>query len=298
MAFVSAIARLAGGVLAALLVAQGAQAAVRATDDTGAAIELAAPARRIVSLAPHATELLFAAGAGPQVVAVLKGSDAPPAAARLPIIGDVNGLDLEGILALKPDLVVTWPYTTPGQVGLLRARGIAIFTTDAHSVADIARDLAALGTLAGTQAVADAAAARLRDRAQGLARAAAGRSPVRVFYQVSGTPIFTIAGGHLIERALADCGGVNVFAGASIPAPQVDVEAVLAQHPDVIIAATAGGVEPAWLDAWKAWPQLPAVRRGNLFTVDADQLHRAGPRFVQGMEQLCATLERARRHGG
>jgi iron complex transport system substrate-binding protein len=280
-----------------LLAVTASAAPVRATDDTGAVIELRSPAQRIVSLAPHATELLFAAGAGAHVVAVLKGSDAPPQARRLPLIGDVNGLDVESILALRPDLVVTWPYTTPGQVNLLKARGIAVFTTDARSIDDIARDLAALGTLAGTQADADAAARRMREKAAALTHAAQGRAPLRVFYQVAGTPIFTISGGHLIERALADCGGVNVFAGLPIPAPQVDVEAVLAQRPEVIVAATAGAARPAWLDDWKAWPQLPAVRNGNLFVVDADRLHRAGPRFVDGMQELCEALAGARRGG-
>jgi len=290
--------RIALAALALVLLGAPATAApVRATDDTGAVVELAGPAQRIVSLAPHATELLFAAGAGARVIAVLKGSDAPAEARRLPIIGDVNGLDLERIIAQAPDLAVTWPYTTPGQVGLLRARGIAVFTTDARSVDGIARDLAALGTLAGTAAQANAAAAGMRTKAAALARAAQGKPPLRVFYQVSGTPIFTISGGHLIERALADCGGVNVFAGSPIPAPQVDVEAVLAQRPDVIVAATAGAVRPDWLDGWKAWPQLPAVRKGNLFVVDADRLHRAGPRFVEGMEQLCGALAAARRGG-
>jgi iron complex transport system substrate-binding protein len=291
-------AALAATCLAALVLPVPGAAAVRVTDDTGAEVTVAQPAQRIVSLAPHATELLFAAGAGARVVAVIKGSDAPAAATRLPIVGDVNGLDIESILALAPDLVVTWPYTTPGQVALLRERGIAVFTTNAHSVPDIAHDLEALGVLAGTESVAAPAGARLRARAVALARTAADRTPLRVFYQVSGTPVFTISGGHLIERALADCGGVNVFAGSPIPAPQVDVEAVLAQRPDVILAATARAVRPEWLDAWTAWPQMPAVRRGNLFVVDADKLHRAGPRFVDGMEELCATLETARRHGG
>jgi len=282
----------------AWLLSWPAAAAIRVTDDTGAVIELAAPARRIVSLAPHATELLFAAGAGAYVLGVLKGSDAPAQARSLPVIGDVNGLDLEGILALAPDLVVTWPYTTPGQVALLRARGIAVFTTDAHRVDDIARDLELLGTLAGTSDVAAKAAADIRRRAGALAARAAGRRPVRVFYQVSSAPIFTIGGGHLIDRALSECGGVNVFADARIPAPQVDVEAVLARQPDVIVAATAGARRPAWLDEWRAWPQLPAVRVDNLVVVDADRLHRAGPRFIDGMAQLCDALVRARQRMG
>jgi iron complex transport system substrate-binding protein len=273
-------------------------AAVRVTDDTGATVELSAPARRIVSLAPHATELLFAAGAGPQVVGVLKGSDAPPEATSLPVIGDVNGLDLERIVALAPDLVVTWPYTTPGQVALLRARGIAVFTTDAHRVDDIARDLELLGTLAGTSDVAMRVASDFRRRAAAFAARATGRRSVKVFYQVASAPIFTIGGGHLIDRALGECGGINVFADARIPAPQVDVEAVLARQPDVIVAATAGARRPAWLDEWRAWPQLPAVRLDNLVVVDADRLHRAGPRFIDGMAQLCDALATARRPMG
>jgi iron complex transport system substrate-binding protein len=275
-----------------------ADATVRAIDDTGAAVELAAPARRIVSLAPHATELLFAAGAGSRVVAVLKGSDAPAQAARLPRIGDVNGLDLERIVALSPDLVVTWPYTTPAQVALLRRRGVPVFTTDAHRVDDIARDLEALGTLAGTRDVAAAAAAAMRRRAAALALAAAGRPVVRVFYQVAGTPIFTIGGGHLIDQAIRDCGGANVFADTGIPAPQVDVEAVLARRPDAIVAATSRAERPEWLDAWRKWPQIPAVGRGNLFVVDADRLNRAGPRFVDGMAELCEAIDTARGRQG
>jgi iron complex transport system substrate-binding protein len=281
----------------ALAVSQAA-AVVRATDDTGAVIELAAPAQRIVSLAPHATELLFAAGAGPRVAAVLKGSDAPAEAAQLPRIGDVNGLDLERIVALAPDLIVTWPYTTPGQVALLRARGVPVFTTDAHTVDGIARDLQALGTLAGTSASAGAAADSLHARFTALVRAAAGRRSVRVFYQVAGTPVFTIGGGHLIDRAIADCGGVNVFGDAALPAPQVDVEAVLARNPDAIVAATARAERPGWLDEWRTWPQLPAVAQRNLFVVDADLLNRAGPRFIDGMAQLCRVLDEARKRMG
>jgi iron complex transport system substrate-binding protein len=294
----SVVRRALAWALTALALCSPALAAIRVTDDTGATVELATPARRIVSLAPHATELLFAAGAGAHVVGVLKGSDAPSEATSLPVIGDVNGLDLERIIALAPDLVVTWPYTTPGQVALLRARGIAVFTTDAHRVEDIARDLELLGTLAGTSDVAMRVASDFRRRAADFAARAAGRRSVKVFYQVASAPIFTIGGGHLIDRALAECGGVNVFADARIPAPQVDIEAVLARRPDVIVAATAGARRPAWLDEWREWPQLPAVRLDNLVVVDADRLHRAGPRFIDGMAQLCDALATARRRMG
>jgi iron complex transport system substrate-binding protein len=280
-------------VMLALGVPPTAATPVQVTDDQGARVALDQPARRIVSLAPHATELLFAAGAGDRVVGVIKGSDAPPAAARLPVVGDVTALDLERIVALRPDLIVTWPYTTPAQVTLLRGRGIAVFVSDAHTTDAIAHDLEALGTLAGTPAPAEAAARRLRERAAAL-RAPPGAARVRVFYQVSAAPVFTIGGGHLIDQAIGQCGGVNVFADSPIPAPQVGLEGVLARHPQAIIAATARARRPAWLDEWRAWPQLPAVSLDNLFVVDADLLNRPGPRFVDGMAQLCDALAQAR----
>jgi iron complex transport system substrate-binding protein len=117
---------------------------------------------------------------------------------------------------------------------------------------------------------------------------------VRVFYQVASAPAFTIGGGHLIDHAIRDCGGENVFADSPIPAPQVGLEGVMARRPEAIVAATSHARRPAWLDEWRAWPQLPAVSLRNLFVVDADLLHRPGPRFVDGMAQLCAVLRDAR----
>jgi iron complex transport system substrate-binding protein len=271
-----------------------ARAEIRVVDDTGAVVVLAAPARRIVSLAPHATELLFAAGAGGQVVGVLKGSDAPPAANALPVIGDVYALDLERIVTLAPDLVVTWPYTTAPQVAALRGRGVAVFSSDPRTIDAIAQDVERLGELAGTAPVAQRAAADFRTRLAGLGAAAKGKPVLRVFYEIWDAPLYTIGGPHLITQALALCGGANVFADLALPAPTVGVEAVLAAKPDVIIAGTDGAARPPWLDAWKRWPQLPAARERHLFVVDANLLHRSGPRFAEGVAQLCAALDRAR----
>ena len=115
-----------------------------------------------------------------------------------------------------------------------------------------------------------------------------------MFYEIWHQPLYTIGGAHLITQAIELCGGENVFAALSLPAPSVSVEAVLAARPRAIIAGTDGAVRPAWLDDWRRWPTLPAVRAGNLFVVDANLLHRAGPRFVDGVEALCAVLDRAR----
>ena len=281
--------------LSALLVAMPARAAVRVVDDTGATVAPAAPATRIITLAPHAAELVYAAGAGARVVGVMKGSDYPPAVAELPVIGDVAALDLEKIVMLAPDLIVTWPWTTPAQVAWLRARGVAVFEADAHTIDGIATDIERIGALSGTDAAARAAAMQFRTRVAQLARDGRDGVPLRVFYQLSGVPLFTLGGRHLVSQAIARCGGENVFAGLTIPAPQVSVEAVLAANPQAIIAGTDDARRPAWLDDWSRWPALDAVRHHALFVVDANLLHRPGPRFVDGIAQLCGTLADARR---
>lgn len=289
-----ALAAIFAGALAVAL--PPAHATVQAVDDTGTMVTLTAPATRIVSLAPHATELLIAAGAGARVVGAVASAAGAMGPDAIPNVGDARSLDLERIVALEPDLIVTWPYTVPAQVQALAARGARVFITDPATIAGIATDIERLGTLAGTQAQARVAAAALRER---VARLRAGRStgkPLRVFYQIWNAPLYTVGGRHLVSEAIRVCGGENVFASLTLPAPGVSVEAVLATRPDVIVAGGDGGTRPAWLDDWRRWPALPAVANGSLFAVNADLLHRAGPRFLDGVEELCVALDAARRN--
>lgn len=269
-------------------------ATVVAVDASGARIELAAPARRIVSLAPHATELLFAAGAGDRVVGVLSPADWPPEAARLPKVGDAGAVSLEGILALQPDLIVTWPYLPPAQLERLRALRVPVYLSNPATPMAIADEIEQLGLLAGHAETAAVAATTFRTRLVAARDRAAGAIKVRVFYEIWSRPLYTVGGGHLITSAIEMCGGENVFASLPLPAPQVSVEAVLAAAPDAIVAGADDGVRPEWLDEWLAWRGLPAVARGNLFVVDANLLHRSGPRFAEGVEQICNVLARAR----
>ena len=286
------------GAVLALVAACSAAAAVTATDDAGNVVTLARPARRIVSLAPHATELLFAAGAGARVVGVVAHSDWPREARALPGVGDANALDLERIVALAPDLVVAWPYTMPAQLATLRARGATIFVSDPKSIAGIARDVDALGALAETTAVARPAADALRARHGALSARYARAPPINVFYEVWNDPLQTIGGRHLISEAITLCGGANVFAALTQPAPTISLEAVVAAAPEAIVAGSDDGRRPAWLDDWQRWRDVPAVRYGNLFVADGDLLHRSGPRFVDGVEALCAMLKQARANRG
>lgn len=280
--------------LASALAPGGSAAPLVVLDGSGETVTLSSPALRIVSLAPSATELLFAAGAGERVVAVTEPADFPPEAARRPRVGDARALDLERIVASSPDLAVAWPYVAPAQIARLRALGIPVYRTDPHTPEAIALDIEQLGVLAGTATAANGAAARFRSRLAALRQREEGARPIPVFYEIWNQPLYTIGGAHLISAAIRLCGGQNIFADLALPAPSVSVEAVLAARPAAIIAGTDGAVRPAWLDAWRRWPDLPAVARDNLFVVDANLLHRAGPRFVDGAEALCAVIDRAR----
>ena len=228
------------------------------------------------------------------MVGVLSPADWPPEAARLPRVGDARALDLERIVALEPDLAVAWPYLAPLEIERLRALGVPIYISDPHTPEAIAEDIERLGALAGSADAATARAAEFRARLSASLAKPRDGSKLSVFYEIWNQPLFTVGGRHLISTALDLCGGSNVFAWLALPAPQVSVEAVLAAAPEAIVAGTDDAVRPAWLDEWKRWRNLPAVAHGNLFVVDANLLHRAGPRFADGVAQLCAALDQAR----
>ncbi len=271
-----------------------AESGVVAVDDSGRSIALAAPAQRIVSLAPHATEFLFALGAGDRVVGASAASDWPAAARAVPRVGDARAIDLERIVALAPDLVVTWPYTASREVERLRSRGIPVFVLDARGIDTLPSQARRLGELVGEPARGEALAAAQAAGIAALRSRYRSASRVVVFYEVWNSPLYTVGGSHLISHAIELCGGSNPFGAESLPAPHVSVEAVLAARPQAIIAGGEGTAKPAWLEEWRRWPLLPAVAAGELHAVDADLLHRAGPRFVEGVAALCATIEGVR----
>lgn len=280
--------------LIALLTAP-ALAEVRVADDLGQPIVLAQPAQRIVSLAPHVTEMLFAAGAGERVVGAVQYSDYPEAAQRIPRVGGYTSLDLEAVVALRPDLIVAWKSGNPAQqLEKLRGLGFAVYITEPRHIEEVPRDIERLGQLAGTAAVAHKAAAAFRARHEALRRRYGGRPSVDVFYQIWDRPLMTVNGEHLISDVLRLCGGRNVFASLPVLAPKVDVEAVLAADPEAIVASGMGEARPEWLDTWRRWPQLRAVRHNDLFFIPPDLIQRHTPRILDGAERLCTALERAR----
>jgi len=270
-------------------------AEVIVTDDTGKVVRLHAPARRIVSLAPHATELLFAAGAGARVVGVSAFSDYPQAARDLPQVSGGMRLDMERILALKPDLAVGWRSgNTRADLEKLAALGIPVFFAEPKRLDTVPETLLQIGRLAGSARAAETAATAYRNELARLRARYRERRPVRVFFEISMQPLMTLNQAHLASDLLALCGGHNVFAAIDLIAPEVSVEAVLLQDPDAILFSdelgTAAGVR-AW---WRERTGLRAVHAGRVYPVPADLVLRQTPRVLQGAQRVCETLDTAR----
>lgn len=281
--------------LLAGLVGPAAADEVCAIDDTDREVCLAAPAERIAALSPGATELLFAAGAGERVVAVVDHSDYPPEASELPSVGSHERLDLERLVALQPDLVIGWVTGNPvEQVERLERLGVPVFRIEPRSFEGIATALERLARLAGNEAQGRLAAQRFRQGLAELAARHAGASPVTVFYQVWDSPLMTVNDEHLIGKVVRLCGGVNVFGGLSRLVPRIDEEALLAADPEVILAGGRGEENRSWLEYWQRFPELTAVARDNLFFVPPSLLQRPTPRLLEGSRLLCERLEVAR----
>ncbi|MBE2259135.1 MAG: cobalamin-binding protein [Candidatus Accumulibacter sp.] len=281
--------------LAASLPSGGLRAEVSVVDDAGTTLRLARPAQRIVSLAPHLTETLFAAGAGGRVVGTVEYSNFPPAAANIARVGGYSQIDLERVVALKPDLVIAWQSgNAAAHLDRLRALGLPVYLSQPDRIEDVASEIERFGVLAGSTAMAARGAADFRERLAQLQRRYSRRPPVRTFYQIWKQPLMTVGGKQIISDVIHLCGGENVFARLETMAPTVTVEAVIAANPEAIVASGMGESRPEWLDDWQRWTSLTAVARGNLFFVPPDLIQRHTPRLLDGAEELCRQLETAR----
>jgi len=285
--------------MAALLtlaaVATSVHAEVVVTDDAGRVVRLHAPAQRIVSLAPHATELLFAAGAGKRVVGISAYSDYPQAARGLPQVSGGMRLDMERILALKPDLAVGWQTgNTRADLDKLAALGIPVFFAEPQRLDAVPETLLRLGHVAGSEHEAETAAAAYRNELTRLRVRYRERRPVRVFFQISMQPLMTLNHVHLTSDMLALCGGRNVFAAYDLIAPEVSVEAVMLQDPDAILFSDELGTADGMRDWWSQRVSLRAVRAKRVYVVPATLVLRQSPRVLQGAQHVCEALDAAR----
>jgi iron complex transport system substrate-binding protein len=270
-------------------------------DGAGQKIVLKATALRIVTLSPHATELVYAAGAGSKLVGVSDYSDYPAAAKALPKVAAASTVDIERVLALKPDLIVSWASgVSPAAHAQLRKLDIALFESEPRTLRAIADEIASIAALAGTlpaaQAVIDALRAEIARTQQQAAAKAGSAPPVRVFHQIWERPLMTVNGQHIMSDAIKLCGGANVFADVSTLTPTVTLESVIQRDPQ-LISAGASAAETKSSDPlaqWRAMPGLSAAKNQAFLILDADKFSRASPRMMQEVTRLCAAIEQVR----
>ena len=266
---------------------------VAVQDDRGVIIRLQQPARRIVTLTPHLTELVFAADAGDRLAGVARFSNHPREAKVLPVVGDALQVDVERLLALKTDLVLAWRSGTPPEtVARIERAGLPVFVSDARRLEDVGRGIMAVAALAGTTEAgrrADAAFAR------GLSELRAARfreKPLRVFYEIWPSPLMTVNNAHVIGEIIALCGGINVFGTLQPLTPEVSLEALLAARPDVVLGGSSAETPSAHAARWAARP--PPLSALPAHYIDPDLIQRPTPRLLDGARQVCAHLDSVR----
>ena len=293
------LALLRGFLIAGISIGQIAGAStttVTTVDDAQRKITLDKPAQRIISLAPHATELLFAVGAGAQIVGVSDYSDYPEQAKKIPSLGNIFALDLERVIALKPDLVVVWGTGNAKLLSnKLRDYHVTVFESEPHDFETIATSLERLAVLSGTDAIGKQAAVKFRTRLETLRQTyqlKQGQKTVSVFYQIWQKPLMTLNDQHLVSSAIRLCGGTNIFGNLNQISPTVNLEAVLSLNPQAIIASS--GEKQDVLADWLQFPRMFAVNKSNLFIIDGNWINRSGPRILDGVESLCKNLNIAR----
>ncbi|RLA55039.1 MAG: cobalamin-binding protein [Gammaproteobacteria bacterium] len=275
------------------------QADIRVEDALGRQLVLKNPAVRIVSLAPHITEVVFAAGAGEQLVGAVSYSDYPEAAKDIPRVGSYDSVSLETLVALGPDLILAWRSGNGDEVvKRLGSLGLTVYVDEPKTLEDVAQSLRVVGQLTGNDDTANAAAQDFMDALLRLRETYSERETIGVYYQIWDEPLLTLNGDHLISDVVRLCGGSNVFADAITLVSRISVESVIRADPQVIIASGMDQARPQWLDAWRQWDSMQAVQNKQLYFVPPDLLQRHTPRIIQGAEILCRQLQQAREYYG
>ncbi len=269
---------------------------IQVTDDEGQNIEFSQPVKRIISLAPHATELLFSAGATNQIVGTVSYSDYPPAAKKIPLIGSYNRIDIERILSKSPDLIVAWTGgNSLDDINKLKSLGFKVFISEPKKFTDVAENIRSMGQLMATEKTAEPVAVKFLADLKQLKKDYPKNKPVRVFYQVWNDPLMTISNGHLIGKVISFCSGENVFGNLTTIAPRVSIETVIEKNPEVIVAGMTKDRQ-LWLKEWNKWTVIKAVKNKHVYPIDASLVIRQTPRILQGTRKMCEILNEVRKN--
>ncbi len=262
-----------------------------APGDDGQQVILQQPAQRVISLAPHLTELIYAAGAGDKLVAVSAYSDYPEAAKSLPQVGDASNLDLERIVMLKPDLVLAWKSNvSPFAVERLRRLSIPVYVTETRRLAGIPKLLRSIGTLMGTTSTAEHAAQNFADRVRDLEEGARGQTIIPTFIEIWHDPLLSVNDEHIMSEVVSLCGGRNILANAPILTPSIGLETLLEADPGAIIGGGSAATADDFTPVWEKHTSLAAVRKRSVFFVNPDWIQRAAPRILLGAKVICEGL--------
>lgn len=269
---------------------------VEVVDDIGKKITLMQPAKRLVSLSPHLTELAYEAGAGEKLVATVDFANYPEDALKLKRVGSHNAIDTESLLAMEPDLVLAWLSGSGRQsIEYLESLGLNVYVSEPDTLLDISRTIRDIGMLAGTSATSEQTALAFEDRLAVLKANYSGRELLKVFIQVWQQPLITVNGKQLISHVVELCGGKNVFGNETVLAPVITVESLLVRNPEVIIGTAVSARQETWMETWLSFGDIQAVKSNNLYFIKPDLLNRHTSRILQGAEQMCAYFENARK---
>ncbi len=265
-------------------------------DDRSRDVCVSEPVKKIISLAPGATELVYAAGAGKHVIAVDEHSDYPPAVSSVPRIGGFPNISVEAIAAMKPDMIVAWGGgNSPKVTSRLESLGIKLFYIDPLTFPDIASAIRRLGKLFGTASHANQQAEEMLARYETLKKQYHAKKPVTVFYEIWNKPLMSISRNQIIGQVIELCGGQNIYADSTIRVPKVSMESLLGRNPQVIVSSNNLKDGKTIEERWAKWSNLQAVKNHHLFTVSGNQISRPTPRALDAAETLCQQLESVRK---
>lgn len=266
---------------------------------TASAVQAQQPAQRVISLAPHITEMLYSAGAGNKIVGVVNYSDYPADALKKPIVGSYNAINIEKIIELQPDLVLSWRSGNRLQDNqrlqqLQQQLGFRLIESEVDTLEDIPALIEQFGELIGTQQTAQTVTQQLRQQLQTIKQEYTSKKTVSVFYQIWNKPLITPGNNQFISQGIALCGGENIFNDIGTLTGQVAIETVLLRNPQVLLMGGRKEMQQEWVKTWQAFPQIQAVKNEHVFLLNNNLYQRPTARFINALPALCNKIDRAR----
>lgn len=254
---------------------------------------------RVVALAPHIVEMLYAIGAGPQIVGTTDFSDYPPSAKKIPRIANHASLQIERFVEIKPDLVISWRSGNPtDDINKLKSLGFTVVYSQPNTLMDVAKELLEFGKLTGNEQQAKIVAEKYLNQLDDLRAKYQHKSKVSVFYEAWANPLSTVAKGAWPQLHLDICGATNPFYQAANPYPKVSIEQIIKHDIQLIITPKSGYQKARKNDDsgynWATWKLLKAVKHQRFIYPNADLLHRMTPRVIDEISNLCVAIDQTR----